>query len=260
MYAVLRFSLVALVVWGAAMPDPSAAAASAADSSQLVAAQLPHDPPLEAGAIETAGQNLPVSVAYDATIASKYLFQGVDYSDGRTVVQPNLNFGFKQFSAGAWFNYQPDIEQLNEVDLTLKVGRDIALLSVAAGYLHLDYPNRPTWDPSQEVFLELGLSAPFNPTLSVHYDFDAGLGSYSTLGLSRKVAPLVTVGTNLFYQDHYYKTTGIPSAEFNVKTEIPFGAMTLTPSLSYFATWHNRDFRGDTAIPSTWFFSVNASR
>jgi hypothetical protein len=105
--------------------------------------------------------------------------------------------------------------------------------------------------------------------LSVHYDFDAGMGSYSTLGVSHgfeRKAGTLTLGANLFYQDHYYGLTGFPSTEWNVHFEralhgtAPFGGTTITPSISRFVTWKNGDFRDENEVASNWLFSLSLSR
>ncbi len=201
-----------------------------------------------------------VSFSGDMTLASRYLFQGLDYSDGRAVLQPNVNLGHGPFTANVWANYQVNIGELNEVDLSLKVGKSFGVLSAAAGYMNLQYPNRPDWDPSQEIFTELAVETALSPTLSMHYDFDAGQGSYTTLGISQSVGSSVTVASNLFYQSQYYELTGFPAAEFKVSASRRFGAYTLTPAVSYFATWANGDFRGDSAVPSNWLFGANVAR
>src|ERR1044071_7620807 len=63
---------------------------------------------------------VPIETSFDATLASRYLFQGIDYSDGRSVVQPNLVVTQGTFSAVVWANYQPNLGDVNEVDISLK--------------------------------------------------------------------------------------------------------------------------------------------
>src|SRR5258706_11264946 len=96
-----------------------------------------------------------ITASFDATAASRYLFQGIDYSDGRSVLQPNLVANLGPFSAVCWANYQVDLGDVNEVDLSLKATRSVGPLSVSPGYTVLRYPNRVGWDPSQEVFADL---------------------------------------------------------------------------------------------------------
>jgi hypothetical protein len=186
-----------------------------------------------------------VSASGDLTTASRYLFQGFDYSDG---------------TANIWGNYHADHGEFDEVDISLKVERSLGSISAAAGYMNLQYPNRTGWDPSQEVFVDLGLDAGLSPKLSVHYDFDVGKGTYTTLGVSHSVGHSISLATNLFYQGRYYGMTGFPAAELKASWEHSTGAYTFTPAISYFATWENGDFKDVGAVPSAWLFALNVAR
>lgn len=215
------------------------------------------------GAPSSSGS--PFSFGWDVTLTSKYLFQGVDYSDGQPVIQPELFVTYKAVSATVWSNYDTDIEKANEHDFYLQYDQEFEGLSLTAGYAHLQYPYRDGWDPSQEVFLDLTFNHILNPSLSIHYDFDAGEGAYATLGMSHEmespVGPL-SLGTNLYYQDNYYGVSGIPSMEFSGSAEYGMGPLTVTPSLSYILTWDNGDFPEscDCLVSDTWLFSVNISQ
>ena len=199
-----------------------------------------------------------LSASYDVLFASKYLFQGIDYSDSRGVAQPNLNVAYGDLTFNAWGNFQPDLDVLNEIDLSVKYGRSFHGFSVSPGYMALRYPNRE-WDPSQEVFLELGGPGPLHPSLSVHYDFDSGQGSYSTLGVSHAVKGPVSLGVNVFYQNQYYEMTGCPAIELKATAALSIGVLGFTPSLSHFATWENGDFQGAAKVPSSWLLGIDFS-
>jgi hypothetical protein len=199
------------------------------------------------------------SLSYDAMVASRYLFQGLDYSEGNTVVQPNLTTTFGPFTLGAWGNVQTDTEALNEIDLSFKYTRAFGRWSVSPGYMLLRYPNRD-WDPSQELTLDLAWSVPLQPTLSYHYDFDAGRGSYTTLGVSRTLKAPLTLAVNGFYQNEYYEMSGFPSLEIKATAPFSAGPLTVTPSLSRFTTWGNGDFVDAAGIPSVWLFAVDVAQ
>jgi hypothetical protein len=238
---------------------PSAAAPPAASSpATAVPAQDAATTPemQEPGAAESP-ESRGLSASFDATIASKYLFQGLDYSSGRGVLQPNLGVAFGDFSVVGWGNYQPDLGQVNEIDLSLKYSRSIRHLSLTPGYTYLHYPNREGWDPSQELFLDAALETHLNPSLSMHYDFDSGDGLYATLGVSQEVRAPVSVAANLFYQKGYYDMTGFPAMELKASAARSLGNVTVSPAVSRFVTWNNRDFRDAAAVPSTWLFALN---
>jgi len=200
------------------------------------------------------------SAGWDVTIASKYLFQGIDYSDGKPVIQPEAILTVKGFSAILWFNHDLHSSKSNEFDLYLQYDIERENLTLTSGYAHYNYPHRGGWEPSQEVFMNISYSAPLNPSLSIHYDFDAGKGSYYTFNINRDTASMIgelSLGMNLFYQSNYYESTGFPSVEFNISTEYPVRSFTISPSVSYFITWDNADFSGDSSVPDTWLFSLN---
>ena len=211
---------------------------------------------MPSGAAES-GQG-PVTFSWETALASKYLFQGIDYSSGNPVAQPELSLEYRKFSLTSWFNFDLDERHVDEIDLLFAYGWELGHLSVTPGYARYRYPNRG-WDPSQEVYLDLSYATLADLSLSTHYDFDAGKGTYFTLGLRRDVETSVGafgVGSNLFYQRNYYEMSGIPSLEFTASYSGSIRSVSVTPSLSYFATWDNADFAGQSAIPKKWLVSV----
>lgn len=206
------------------------------------------------------------SFSWDITLASKYLFQGRDYSNGKPVVQPEFTVTFKDFSAILWSNYDLHIKEANEFDLYLQYSREMEKLLLTTGYAHFNYPHRDGWAPSQEVFIELSSNVILSPLFSVHYDFDAGKGSYSTLGINHDMETslgALSFVINLFYQDNYYGLSGFPSIEFNGGLEHSIGSFSITPAISYFLTWDNGDFRGggpEGPVSDTWLFSINVAQ
>ena len=94
------------------------------------------------------------SIGWDVTLASKYLFQGIDYSDGKPVVQPEVILTVKDFSAIIWFNHNLDTGKSNEFDLYLQYDLEREDFTLTTGYAHYNYPHRKDWDPNEEVFVE----------------------------------------------------------------------------------------------------------
>lgn len=204
-----------------------------------------------------------ISLTWDATFASKYLFQGIDYSDGKPVIQPELALGVQGISVVLWMNYDVDTNISNEYDLYLQYGRQVGRLAVSPGYAHYRYPNRAGWDPSNELLVDLSYDVPLNPSVSFHYDYDAGDGSYTTLGLSHAFPARVaafTLATNLFYQSSYYELTGIPSWELTASTEYSLPLARVGLAVSRFQTWENGDFAGKAAVPASWLLFFNVAQ
>lgn len=210
-------------------------------------------------------QASPVSAGWDVTLAPKYIWQGLDYSNGGSVVQPGAYVAVKDFSVALWANYDVNTSKSDEFDLYLQYDWQLANLSVGTGYAYYDYPQNPphrdNWDPSQEVYVSVALDTSLSPTLNANYDFDAGKGAYYSLGVSKDLRlPFgsdLSLGSEIYYQRGYYDQTGFPSVAFNISSSLNAGAVTVSPSLAYFYTWENGDFRGGGAVPDTWLFSVN---
>jgi len=222
------------------------------------------DQPAQPAATEPEPEHAsPFSASGSLAFNSRYLFQGIDYSAGKPVLNPELDAAAGPIAARVWVNHDLDQNVANEFDLSVFHEWSLKKASLATGYTYLKYPHREGWDPSQELYIEMSHEGVVSPSLSVHYDFDAGDGSYSTLGFSRSVErPFGTLsfGTNLFYQDHYYGLTGIPSNEWNVRLTKTVHKVSFTPSMSRFVTWTNGDFRDENAVKSAWLFSLQVAR
>ena len=247
--AVIAFNAVAFSATPSTPPDVGTASGSAPTPGPTAEATEQHSSPLSA-----SGSML---------FASRYLFQGIDYSNGQPVLNPEVDLSVGPISAKLWMNHDLDLGVSNEFDFSLLHEWKAKKFSLTTGYTYLWYPHRDGWDPSQELYLEASRDGTLNPSLSVHYDFDAGMGTYSTFGLShgfeRPVGTL-TLGANLFYQDHYYGASGFPANEWNVHFEKSFHGATVTPSVSRFVTWRNGDFRDENAVKSAWLFAFQVAR
>lgn len=230
--------------------SPSAAAEEGSAAPALAAPELP-------------GEFSP-SLTWGFTVASKYLFQGVDYSEGEPVLQPEFGLSAGGFAATLWVNHDLQLGDSNEFDFILSYAWSPAPnTSLSAGWAHYDYPHRPGWARSQEVFCEVALENAASPSLAVAYDYDAGGGVYTTLAASRAL-PFPTVplalGGSLYYQRNYYEFTGFPAAQFDLSTELRYGRVLLGTVVSRTLTWRNGDFRGEAAVPGTWVLSLNVAQ
>lgn len=251
---VLAAALAAMLIL---LTAPGRAAAAGDDSGAPAAAGAATVAP-EAAEGGTAPANAP-EFSWSAVYASRYSFQGIDYSDGRPVLQPSASVALRGLTAGFWGNVDQTRREFNEVDLTLQqeVGR--GPVSAVLGYAYLHYPNRTDWAPTHEAYLDLGLEAPLAPTLSLHWDVDAGAGRYWTVGLVREFGlPAVTVAlsTKLFAQEHYYGMSGIPALETGIALTGNWGPFEFQPAVGRQWTWENGDFRDDLALEPGWLVSL----
>jgi hypothetical protein len=202
-------------------------------------------------------------IAWSATYASRYSFQGLDYSAGRPVLQPQVSGTLRGFTLTAWGNMDQTRREIDEIDLSLEREWTLPRTTVSLGYEHLRYPHRD-WTPTNELIADLAVEAPLEPSLSVHWDFAAGTGRYWGLGVNRPIPwsrGMVTLATELYYQDHYYGMSGIPALETTLSAATHWGNLSVQPTLSRQWTWPNGDFRDDLAVHGGWVVGLQfASR
>lgn len=231
-------------------------------SSIATASDIKSEPSNESSTTESA-----MSFGWDASLASKYIWQGFDYSNGGMVLQPEAYLTVDNFSATLWFNHDIDTNKSDEFDLYLQYDWPFTNHGLSTGYAYYDYPqnepHRDGWDASQELYMNISIEAPLSPSLSIHIDFDAGEGAYYALGVSHDyeiTENIFTLAANIFYHDDYFDTSGIPSFELSASTSLNMTSFTISPSISYFHRWENGDFRGNDATQDVWLFSINIAR
>jgi hypothetical protein len=245
-----------IIVLGLAWTRPGACAAADA-----VPESAPPAEPAAAGP-DSLSEGDPFQLEWEATYASWYSFQGIDYSNRRPVFQPGLKGTLKRLSVGVWGNLDQSREELNEVDLTLEWGWESHHASGGLGYVNLQYPHRADWEPSQEVLGEVAFDAPLKPSASVHWDVDKGRGRYWTFGIEHEVpepGAAILLAAKLYAQDHYYGMTGISAVETSVGIRRLWGGMVWEPSLARLWSWGNGDYQGANAAPAGWLLSVSVS-
>lgn len=220
------------------------------------------DPPASPAPAPVESVSEPQStISWEITGASRYSFQGIDYSDGGSVLQPQVSGQIRGISLGIWANADQARREINEIDLTLQAEWNTGPWSGAFGYANLQYPHRD-WEPTHELLAGLGLEAPLNPSLGVHWDVAAGQGRYWTFGLDHEIpwrGAGVGFGVKLYAHDHYYGISGIPALETGISLSSPVGVVMLRPALLRMWTWENGGFRDEEALPASWVLSVTLS-
>ena len=218
-------------------------------------------PSTGAGADSTS-EDGALRFAWVATYASWYSFQGLDYSNRRSVSQPEVSATIRWLSISAWGNFDHSRGELNEIDLTLQWGWEGERFSGGLGYANLQYPHRADWEPSQELIGEFAFAGPMEVSATVHWDVDEGRGRYWELGLGKEVeasGAAILFGGAVYYQDRYYELTGIPAVEARVGVRRVWGGVAWEPSLARLWTWENGDFEGPGAVEPGWLFRLSLS-
>lgn len=219
---------------------------------------------------EDAAPSLPVvrpeparlHVGWDATVASRYAFQGMDYSGGSAVAQPELIVSRGCWSSTIWFNQELERGEVTEFDLLAGYSRAFHGMDAAAGYARLTYPNSDARS-SQELTFLLARPGIVATALDVHWDFDAGRGVYSTFELSGDLpTPWKPVGlaVALHHQRSYYDAHGVPCVGVTLGIEQQCAGVTLSPSVVRFVSWENATFRGDARVPQGWLVSLGVAQ
>src|SRR5258705_4345043 len=91
----------------------------------------------------------PFSASGSMAFASRYLFQGVDYSNGNPVLSPEVDLGAGPLAMKLWVSHDLDLGVSNEFDLSVLHEWSVKKISLATGYTYLWYPHRDGWDASQ---------------------------------------------------------------------------------------------------------------
>lgn len=197
---------------------------------------------------------------WSGTYASWYSFQGLDYSNRRPVFQPEAKGTLGGVSLGVWGNLDQSSGDPNEVDVTLRYGWEYTGVSGGVGYVNLQYPNRPDWEPSQELFAEGELDGAIQASASVHWDVDSGRGRYWALGAGHEFSRSgVGLGVKLYAQEHYYEMTGISAIETRASVHRTWAGVEWEPAVSWLWTWENGDLRGADAVKPGLLISVGVS-
>lgn len=212
--------------------------------------------------IALAEDKSPLSAAISVGAFSDYMFRGFQNYDGASIqpqVTINYDTGAGTLSGGAWSHISAEgnhkAEKLTEVDYNVTYSFAIEDTTLKLGHIWYTYPEDRdgVFVDTKEFFATIAYNDaetnPFiamNPSLTVYndYDFLSG-GQYYELGLSHLIeygagdkawnlTPYVTFGF-ASNSEKIYANNGLVQTTFGVSTTLPFGELTLTPSLSYTA-------------------------
>lgn len=202
---------------------------------------------------EPEKEGLPFSVGTDHAFLSKYVWRGLNLTDG-TVWQPDAWVSAYGFTFNVWGNMDlTDINdhegEFNEVDYTFNYAGEYDKLSYTGGVIHYAFPNtdfNSTW----EAYGSLGYDTLLQPSLNVYYDFDEADGFYGMLALGHsfelpQVAESVTMSLDLSthvgfasknWNAFYYGAEETAFVDYVAGVTLPIGIgehLTVSPSVSY---------------------------
>lgn len=214
---------------------------------------------------------LDVDANLSLGVFDKYLWRGINLSDGRAVTQGAVELSTGGFTLGAWGNAQLrdtdayDAGAVNELDFTIDYSFDVnELLSVSIG--NITYVLKDLEDTS-EAYLGLTVNTLLSPTFTAYYDWDEAeeTGLYYTAAISHTFEPCQHAGINLGalvgYNDKSDYSigdyTGWHNYELSASADIKVtDQFTITPSLLYSSPISDK---AKQAIDSEWLAGVNLS-
>jgi len=193
---------------------------------------------------------------------SDYMFRGFQNYDG-TSFQPQANVNYDTgagvFSAGAWAHISAEgnrqSEKLTEIDYTAAYAFAIEETALKFGHIWYTYPQdrNGVFVDTKEIFASIAFDDTklnkffsLSPSLTVYHDYDfLSGGQYYELGFShlfecgvgdkqRNLTPFVTFGL-ASSSEKIYNNNGLVQTTLGASTSIPWGELTLTPSISYTA-------------------------
>ncbi len=192
--------------------------------------------PIKAEAVEAEGEAT-------LDVYNTYVWRGLNLGGNEGVVQPGLAVSIDKFSVGFWSDYDIELDELVETDITLGYSTEISGVAVEAGYIYYALDGL---EDTAEVYVSAGFDMVLNPSLTLYYDFDEGDGAflvasighsiefgYTTLDLGASAS--VNFNNEVMGVDEDGdEFTGIYNGEVSAALNIPVDDnVTLTPRLAY---------------------------
>lgn len=133
------------------------------------------------------GESDPISVSFDATVASRYQWRGLVLSDG-AVFQPSIDLFYRGWSLNFWgsmelsdANFYEDLgtgrNRITEWDTTLAYTHEFSAGSLTFGAIYYDYPNTG-FHSSTEFFAAWERLGDIGTSVEAYYDVDEVKGLY----------------------------------------------------------------------------------
>ncbi len=195
------------------------------------------------GISTTAMAEVEKSASADLSLMSNYVWRGQKLSES-WVVQPSISFGYANFSANLWANYDGDTGELTETDYTLSYTYSFDRVSVEGGYI---YYALDSVEDTQELYVGATVDVLLQPSLTLYIDIEeenggflvasmghtfslpndmsVDLGASASLNLDNKIMGAGEDGDEF---------TGLYNGELSAALNIPVKEdITITPMLAY---------------------------
>lgn len=131
--------------------------------------------PGRAEAIETSGE---ASIG----VYNTYVWRGVNLGGGEGVVQSSLSLDIDSFSVGYWSNYDFELGELVETDLTLGYTYEAGEVILGGGFIYYGLDGAAD---TSELYFSLGfVDMILDPSITYYHDFDEGDGGFLTVSIA----------------------------------------------------------------------------
>jgi hypothetical protein len=186
------------------------------------------------------------TVNINTTIFSKYVWRGFELSKESCVIFPQLTVSYKGFSVRWWGDLDtdyfgtPEGTQMWEQDYIAYYSNSYKKLNYTIGYIYY-HTKAHALANNQEVWVSLGLTNWFNPTLSVWRDIMRGDSWYYNLAVSHSFPIPMKERFSLCYD-----------WSFDIGTWVSYYYQHdyTTGDVNY-STWHDGNIWFDIKIPLT---------
>ena len=127
-------------------------------------------------------------------ILSTYVWRGQNLGGNEGVVQPSIGISGENFSVNLWANYDEELGESNETDLTIGYSRGMEGYSIDVGFIYygLDGAN-----DTKEIYAGVSMDMAFSPSVTYYYDIDEGSGGFAVIALGHSLEVNDKVGLDL---------------------------------------------------------------
>lgn len=196
----------------------------------LVMLSVNHLPAQEVNGLVTSG-----NTAF--SLATNYVWRGLKLSES-WVSQPTVGIHYNKFSVNMWMNYDLDLKEVTETDLTIDYGMDYDLISINVGYIN--YALDGIAD-TQEFFFTSSFQAPLNPELEFYWDINEGKGLFIITTISHSF---------LLFKDYFLHTGAL--ASFNMDNAV----MGMNTQGESFSNFYHGELNISIDVPIDQHFSL----
>ena len=198
--------------------------------------------------VPTKAQAVDSSASFGVDYMSQYVWRGTQLSDDSFVLQPSVEGTYGPITVNLWANFDTEVRDNTETDLTVNYSRAIDKISLDVGYIYYDLVGA---EDTAEVYISVGYDYFLSPNVtyyqdieqdtgggfavaSIGYDLELAEGIVASLGASASVnfENSFSLGQNAAAEDF----TALYNAEVSasVPYALPFDEnIVVTPMIAY---------------------------